>query len=68
MKATEADRLKELEPGNVRLKRILADGELDKAMLKELAVGDFCAPSYVAEPYVFCRIDSGSSSAEFAGW
>jgi transposase-like protein len=36
MKATEAKRLKELEQENSRLKRLLADAELDKAMLKEL--------------------------------
>ena len=36
MKATEAKRLKELELENTRLKRLLADAELDKAMLKEL--------------------------------
>ena len=33
MKATEAKRLKELEQENVRLMRLLADAELDKAML-----------------------------------
>jgi len=33
MKATEAKRLKELEQENARLKRNLADAELDKAML-----------------------------------
>jgi putative transposase len=31
MKATEARRLKELELENTRLKRLLADAELDKA-------------------------------------
>ena len=43
MKATEAKRLKELELEleNVRLKRLLANAELDKAMLKELAEGNF---------------------------
>ncbi len=41
MKATEAKRLKELEQENARLKRLLADPELDKAMLKELAEGNF---------------------------
>ena len=41
MKATEAKRLKELEQVNIRLKRLLADAELDKAMLKELAEGNF---------------------------
>jgi len=33
MKAREAKRLKELEQENTRLKRLLADAELDKAML-----------------------------------
>jgi transposase-like protein len=41
MKASEAKRLKELEQENTRLKRLLADAELDKAMLKELAEGNF---------------------------
>ena len=41
MKATEAKHLKELELENTRLKRLLADAELDKAMLKELAKGNF---------------------------
>jgi len=35
MKAEEARRLKELESENARLKRLLADAELDKAILKE---------------------------------
>ena len=35
MKAEEAKRLKELESENVRLKRLLADAELDKAILRE---------------------------------
>jgi len=41
MKATEAKRLKELEQENACLNRLLADAELDKAMLKELAEGHF---------------------------
>jgi len=39
MKAGDAKRLKELEAENARLKRLLAEAELDKAMLKELAEG-----------------------------
>jgi transposase-like protein len=35
MKAAEAKRLKELEGGNARLKKLLAESELDKAILKE---------------------------------
>jgi cell shape-determining protein MreC len=34
-------RLKELEIENKRLKKQLAEAELDKAMLKELADGNF---------------------------
>jgi cell shape-determining protein MreC len=41
MKANDAKRLKELEHENARLKKLLAEAELDKAMLKELAEGIF---------------------------
>ncbi len=39
MQASDAKRLKELEGENARLKKLLAEAELDKAMLKETAVG-----------------------------
>jgi putative transposase len=41
MNANEARRLRELETENGRLKKLLAEAELDKAMLKELAEGNF---------------------------
>lgn len=41
MKADDAKRLKELEGENARLKKLLAEAELDKAMLKEIAQGNF---------------------------
>ena len=41
MKADDAKRLKELEGENARLKKLLGEAELDKAMLKELAEGNF---------------------------
>ena len=41
MKASDAKRLKELEGENARLKRLLADAELDKDMLREIASGNF---------------------------
>lgn len=41
MKAEEAKRLKQLEVENTRLKKMVADLMLDKAMLKELAEGNF---------------------------
>jgi transposase-like protein len=41
LKLDQARRLKELEKENARLKRLLADAELDKAILKEAASGNF---------------------------
>ena len=40
MSAGDARRLKELEAENARLKKLLAEAELDKAMLMELAEGN----------------------------
>ena len=40
MKGEEAKRLKELETENSRLKRLLAEAELDKVMLKEALRGN----------------------------
>jgi putative transposase len=40
MKAEEAKRLKELEDENRRLKKLLAEAELDKAILKEVLEGN----------------------------
>ena len=39
MKASGPKRLKALEVENARLKKLLAEAELDKAMLKEMAEG-----------------------------
>jgi putative transposase len=41
MKLDQAKRLKQLEGENARLKRLLADAELDKAILKEAARGKY---------------------------
>jgi len=41
MKLDQARRLKQLEGENARLKRLLADAELDKAILKEAASGKY---------------------------
>ena len=41
MKVDQAKRLKALEKENSRLKRLLADAELDKAILKEAASGNW---------------------------
>ena len=41
MKAKEAKRLKELEQENKRLKKLLAEAELDKAIRKEAMAGNY---------------------------
>ena len=41
MKASDAKELKSLRSENNRLKKLLAEAELDKAMLRELAEGNF---------------------------
>ncbi len=41
MKTNQAKRLKELERENARLKKLLADAELDKAILREAANPNF---------------------------
>ena len=41
LRMDQAKRLKELEKENAQLKRLLADAELDKAILKEAASGNF---------------------------
>ncbi len=41
MKATEAKRLRELEVENARLKRIVADKELENLALREVAKGNW---------------------------
>jgi len=41
LKTDQAKKLKELERENVRLKRVVADLALDKAMLQEVASGNF---------------------------
>lgn len=47
---------------------LLADAELDKAILKELAQESYLARSDDEEQCVFCRIDSGYPSAVLAVW
>ena len=41
MKIDQGKRLKDLEKENARLKRLLADAELDKSILKEAAAGNW---------------------------
>jgi putative transposase len=41
MRVDQARQLKELEQGNIRLKKVVADFALDNAILKEVARGNF---------------------------
>ena len=41
MEVSEAKRLRDLEAENAKLKRLLAEAELDKAALKELVEGNW---------------------------
>ena len=41
LQVSQARRLKELEKENTRLKKLLAEAEIDKAILKEVAEGHF---------------------------
>lgn len=41
MKTSQAKKLKDLERENARLKKLVADLSLDKAMLQEVASGNF---------------------------
>ena len=41
LRMDQAKRLKNLQKENARLKRLLAEAELDKAILKEAASGNF---------------------------
>jgi putative transposase len=41
LKVDQAKRLKALEAENARLKRLVAEAELDKAILREAAAGNF---------------------------
>ncbi len=68
MKADAVKRLKELEAENARLKKLLAEAELDEAMLKELAEGKWCPRIVAAAPLGCCRPGSGCHGVEHAGW
>ena len=41
LRMDQAKRLKELEKENIRLKKLVAEAELDKAILKEAASGNY---------------------------
>ena len=68
MQAEEAKRLTQLEKENGRLKKLLAEAELEKAMLKELAEVNFLARGGAAGPLRPSASCSGFPHALPAGW
>ena len=62
MNTSGAKQLKELQVENARLKKLLAEAELDKAMLKELAEGKWLPRTVAAAPLWCCRTGSGYPS------
>lgn len=57
VRTDQAKRLKDLEKENARLKRLLADAELDKAILREAASGNFKARPNGGGPWdMFARL------------
>ena len=59
LKARDAKRLKDLERENATLKRLLAEAELEKAALKEIAKGEFKPdpPPCGRSPFAACDGD-----------
>ncbi len=67
MKLDRAKRLKQLELENARLKRLLADAELDKAILKEAAAGRSWARRSDARRSSTCAACSAPAASRSAG-
>lgn len=56
LKAEDAKRLKDLERENSTLKRLLADAELEKAALKEIARDSFRSRGTTSEQLLSCAL------------
>jgi len=68
LKAENAERLKDLERENATVKRLLADAELEKAGLREIAAGNLSARSAGERLFVTSSGCRGSASASPAAW
>ena len=66
-KVDQARRLKELEGGNARLKRLLAEAELDKAILREAASGKYRARRSGARRSSTCGTCSAVTASRSVG-
>jgi putative transposase len=64
MKAEEAKWLKELEGENKRLKKLLAEAELDKSILKEVLEGNYWARRRAAVLHVQSRLSVSQRRAQ----
>src|SRR5262249_42514117 len=67
MKLDQARRLKDPEKENARLKRLLAEAELDKAILKEAAAGKYWARPSGARRSSTCDRCSARGASPCAG-
>jgi len=56
MGVTEIRRLKQLEDENAKLKRVVADLTLDKAMLQDVLRKKWRGPPFVARSHVICTV------------
>ena len=68
MKADDAKRLKELEGENARLKKLLAEAELDKSMLKEIGGGKLLTPNRRRSAVVMLQNRFGVSERRACRW
>ena len=64
----KADQVKELRAENARLKKLLAEAELDKAMLKDLAAGTWRPRTGGGPRLRGSWTGSGCQSAALVGW
>ena len=62
LKAEDTKKLKDLERENATLKRLLADAELEKDALREIARGNFKARNAGGQPFVISSVCWGSAS------
>ncbi len=67
MQVSQAKRLKALEQENARLKKLVADQALDKAILQEALKENYCAPNGAGRRSVISRPRCRSQSGEPAG-
>ena len=67
LKAEDAKRLKDLERENSTLKRLLADAELEKDALREIARGNLQARNAGGQPFATSSWCWGSASGSPAG-